>query len=529
MKFKINKKQWFALTVLLLLGVVAYLCTMLRRAENQIDSLNKNIVSLNNSKEDVYVTERISKQMEDIAYQQKAISDNQREEAKKQTDIAMEMRLRAELEQLNAQQAATEADKARLVAEDQRSVAEKQTEEARYQQHVAELARSKADTLSHILLGRSLAINSNRFYTSGNKDVANYLIYAAYYYLTQYGVSPYSSTMYSYLVKNSETLKPYHIHQGGVSRIVSCPETTGSFISVSKMGEIIKWNLAGEKIKSPIVLMKDKNYSFRDACAVGNKIYALAFDGTLVGVEGNRITSSMQLEADKKRGFLRLTTIGQNGLAALTANNMYVINVRHNNIEHVEPIPDGLLAASDLPGITYIYTKAGQMMKISDDGLLKSVDFDYHDNTITAIAFDSKYNTWALGTSDGQVVILNGKGRVLRRKNVHNSKITRLDFYNSFLITSSMDRTINMIDLVDKDQEIISLCSMSSWIYDFNVNSNGYLLIADDGGNVSYVLTNPVQLSATIKNRIKRDLTPEEWKTYIGANVPYAKLVYPNK
>lgn len=528
MKVKIGRNLWFAVIVLLLLGAVAYLCTLLRRANVQIDGLKRDVISLNSSKEDVYITERISKQMEDIAYQQKAVSDDQREEAKRQTDIAVEMRLRAELEQLNAQEAAAEADKARVVAEDQRNVAERQTEEARLQQRVAELARSKADTLSHILLGRSLAINSNNYYASGNKQIANYLIYAAYDYLTRYGASPYSSIMYSGLIRSSETLKSYHIHQGGVTCIVPVSEKQGNYVSVSKLGEINRWYLANGQLQNKGIL-RDKRYSFRDACAVGGKVFVLSFDGMLLAVEGDRIVSSLQLTTGGEKGFFRLVALSGNALAAFTKDKMYVVNVHHEVKERVVPIAGGVLAIGGQMGGWHLLTKNGKMMTISGGGVLQPESLALQDKNVTAMAFDKKYRIWAVGTSDGQVLVLDAKGKMVRRVNAHKSAITHLEFYDSFLISSSMDRTINKIDLVDNDQETVSLCTMSSWVYDFCVDGDGNLWIADEGGNVSFVLTRPEQLAGIIKSHIKRDLTKEEWKSYVGSNVPYRKLVFQNE
>ena len=51
------------------------------------------------------VLQSISTQMEEIANQQKLISDEQREEAVQQTRIANEMRLQSEIEKQNAQEA----------------------------------------------------------------------------------------------------------------------------------------------------------------------------------------------------------------------------------------------------------------------------------------------------------------------------------------------------------------------------------------------------------------------------------------
>ena len=93
-----------------------------------------------------FVVSRISKQMEDIAYQQMEISNKRREEALFQMTIADQMRSKAESEQRKAQEFAENAAEARNMAEQQRELAV-------VQQKKAEYARNIADTLSFIALG----------------------------------------------------------------------------------------------------------------------------------------------------------------------------------------------------------------------------------------------------------------------------------------------------------------------------------------------------------------------------------------
>lgn len=85
--------------------------------ENQLSEMQE-------KEKDGLVVRRISKQMEDIAYQQKEVSDRQREEAITQTRIANEMRIQAEKQRQNAEIAKKQAIKAFELAEEQRVLAE---------------------------------------------------------------------------------------------------------------------------------------------------------------------------------------------------------------------------------------------------------------------------------------------------------------------------------------------------------------------------------------------------------------------
>ena len=87
-------------------------------AENEV--LRQKVGKYEQTEGNSFVVERISKQMEDIAYQQMEISDKRREEALYQMNIADQMRSRAESEQMKAQEAARNEVEARSMAEQQR-------------------------------------------------------------------------------------------------------------------------------------------------------------------------------------------------------------------------------------------------------------------------------------------------------------------------------------------------------------------------------------------------------------------------
>ena len=189
-----------------------------------------------------FVVERISKQMEDIAYQQMDISDKRREEALYQMNIADQMRSKAENEQQKAQAAALKEVEARGMAEQQRELAVAQQRQAEY-------AKNVADTLSYRALGRSLASLSSTQHLAGNRDVAALLAYAAWKFTSDYRGNINIPVIFQALSQNSQSFSSKDIHRGGVSRIVpldkGADNTLGQDVSVSRYGEITQWNYNG--------------------------------------------------------------------------------------------------------------------------------------------------------------------------------------------------------------------------------------------------------------------------------------------
>ena len=70
--------------------------------KENIDELKAQLEVLQRRDKQSAVLQSVSKQMEEIAYEQKKISDEQREEAEEQTKVANEMRQRSEEERHNA-------------------------------------------------------------------------------------------------------------------------------------------------------------------------------------------------------------------------------------------------------------------------------------------------------------------------------------------------------------------------------------------------------------------------------------------
>ena len=115
--------------------------------ESEISELNNRIEEMKSAERNALITKRISEQMEDIAYEQKALSDKQRERAEEQSRLADIERGKAELERGLAVKAEQQARASAQEAENMRAIAEQQSTLATQNMEEALKARSHADTL----------------------------------------------------------------------------------------------------------------------------------------------------------------------------------------------------------------------------------------------------------------------------------------------------------------------------------------------------------------------------------------------
>ena len=92
--------------------------------KRHIESLENRIDEMEAAERNALITKRISEQMEDIAYEQKALSDKQRERAEEQSRRADIERGKAELERGLAVKAEQQARASAKQAEHMRKIAE---------------------------------------------------------------------------------------------------------------------------------------------------------------------------------------------------------------------------------------------------------------------------------------------------------------------------------------------------------------------------------------------------------------------
>ena len=215
-----NKREIIAYSLGMLLAGTTTVGYMKWKAEHQkVESLQEQLAILKQHEMRSAVDRSVSAQMEEIANEQREISDEKREEALQQTRVANEMRLRSELERQNALEAERNAVLSEKRAIEASNIADSQRVMAEHQRLLAELSKRKADTLSYIALGRSLGSISTIQAQAGNEDVANLLSYASYLYTSRYGGDIYIPAVFRSLMESSKSMVSWTEHTGMVMNL----------------------------------------------------------------------------------------------------------------------------------------------------------------------------------------------------------------------------------------------------------------------------------------------------------------------
>lgn len=477
--------------------------------ENQLSEMQE-------KEKDGLIVRRISKQMEDIAYQQKEVSDRQREEAITQTRIANEMRIQAEKQRQNAEIAKKQAIKAFELAEEQRVLAEEKKNQAEY-------AKNVADTLGYIALARSLSSLSQIQYQAQNYDLAALMAYAAYTFAVRYGGNLYFPEIYNALVINSHAVSVWNEHKGGISHIITSPKESDIFYSVSKYGEIICWNQ--EEQLSDSLLFRDSSFDFRDIYIDSNRtVYALSYDGRMVVIPVNEDKYVINIPG-KGNGFQFLFPIEGNVLVSIAGDQLFFYSKDNKDVIRTTVLPCSVCAMEKVYEDYFLFGENGVSIKMESDGTLQEEKFlsKKINNRITACTWSEKLKMMALGTFSGTIYLLNEQGQVVKTLLGHQSAITQLLFKDVNLFSSSYDLHLKMWN---RNWEPINLSTAADWIYCFNMTDDNSIWIGDKGGALSKVIISPVEMANRIKDVLSREFTKEEWDTYIGVNIPYESFKY---
>jgi WD40 repeat protein len=143
---------------------------------------------------------------------------------------------------------------------------------------------------------------------------------------------------------------------------------------------------------------------------------------------------------------------------------------------------------------------------------------------VTAFAESKNQHIQAYGMNDGTINIINGKGEKIRLVG-HLSHISKVKVDGGRLYSSSYDGTLNLWLYNSAKIEPMTLFTTRGWIinFTFDLKKSG-VWSGDQNGNLTEALISVTQMQERLKNKLKRNLTREEWNYYIGRNVPYENI-----
>ncbi len=489
-----------------------------------------------------------SKQAE-AALAQQEIAEREREEARKQTQIAEDERKIAQDLLREVEKAKEEAERSYrqalaqtkiaednvIIAQQQREIASGEQQKALAEQRKAEIATAEAKTnfelankLLYQTIAQSMAVKSIDI---EDADLKGLLAYQAKVFYDQYDGRKYDPYIYNGLYTATAQIKGSNyntvpaLHRNAVRSIVINKAGT-QYYSTGTEGKIMSSSLSNT---SEHVALFSNKFPNR-AIDVDDQ------DQWLVNASDSSYIQIYNLAAKTQRkiyghqgyvndvAFITNTTdfisVGSDMTIRKTSAVSGEMNILFNSSSEIKTMAiskNGFnLIGGTTDGNVYLYNIN-----------TKREDLIYSSNGIPvhAVAFSPDNKKMAFGLENGEIKILDVSTKaILAELSGQKGRISALAFSpdSKLFASGSFDKSIYMWAVNELDELPIKMTDNDAYVWDIEFTKDSQYIIAGCGdGDIRLWPTNPDLLSQTMCNELKRNMSEEEWKTYVGNDIAY--------
>ncbi len=489
-------------------------------------------------RKEAILQKKISEQQQQIAEQQEMISEQQRQYAVKQqmiaqqqTVIAIEQKKQADVASRNAMIARDEADSQRREALSQKQIAD--TERVK-----AEESEKAARRLRLLATSKSMAIQALQLHTTVRDDLPALLAVTAFQMNADIGGVQTDPTIFKALSAISSDQVVLRGHQDAV-RAVVLTENGKELYSCGDDSRVLYWNRdETSKPPVPVEIPPNMQESFRSiiltrdgkwlaAGTSGGKIivWKKPFLQNKPMVFTDHHATVNKLAADPNRN--RFFSCGSDGRLLQW---QYEGDTFTNFL--VDSVPGAIRSLAIRPdGQKLIYT--------TGDGLVKSFMINQTSARpvtllnlrvpVLSATFSGDGEILALGCQDASIRIYHPAvvpliGETLLGR--HLSAITGLAFSpgNNELASCSFDWTVKFSEFPAKEENTVAIEGHEKWVYDVLFTPDCKNLISCSADKTIRISsTRNGEMAEKLKQKLSRNLTPEEWKKMVGEDIPYHK------
>ena len=533
------------------------------KSDEVITALRDSISNMRDAERKALITQRVSRQMEDIAFEQKNQSDKQRLRAEEQSRIADMERGKAELERHHAEEERGKAEAERQVAvkaqreavvaakqaDSMRVVAESQTKLAIFHMEEAQEAQAHADTLYYQALGRSLAQASIAQLGSGNRDIAELLAYSSYFYTSKYKGDLYKQDIFTALMGTANAARrQMGIMTGNVMDIEPCnykiqePNEDDTFMAITDYGEIARMEpkYDGDGHFDTYVtrtFFKNNEYLFQELVVKDSTAYVLDINGNIFKIN----TRTCETETPLPFHFPSKT-------------------MKPDMWRHIELMADGTIMVAGEHTLCWldkdatrlltqyytdnkiceIGTDGRRLFVFYDNGTMSTFDQGAYADSVTPTPISATFNMpkkdcisfyyyhkdkqyHIMGCTDGEIYIYDRDMNHVTTLYGHKAGITDMTHLGKYLFSSSYDHNVCVWD-IDNIHAVSSPVSIEyqQWplcmVFDEPIQT---LRVGLANGGLESVRISVEDNAESTHRLIDRDFTVDEWNYFIGPSVPY--------
>jgi WD40 repeat protein len=484
----------------------------------------------------VYVQKLKAEKQTSLSEKQKALAIKQKETADSSAKAAIWQKNKADSVAAIALMDAQKTNELKMIAEHQTAVAKKNIGEALHQKKMAIEQSSGNQRLRMISIGKTLSLKSMQM--QGQKDLQTLLAYQAYLFNKKNNGPDNDPDIYAGLYNialqyGSINCKSYKEHSGEIKSIAFLPGKDEFFTSGTD-GKILRWSLdnkdkalqvvyAGSDIVDVLAVSPDASWL---ACGSSNSSIRM------IPLKGNNISYNLT----GHKGGIKSLIFSFDGKylysAAVDGKVLKWDIAARTNVN----VATGMMEIISLD----ISSKGNYLAGLSTDGKVivwnrendsERFRIETAGKNIKVVRFSPENNLLAVGYAEGTVELWDiDLHKKISEVKAHNALINDIQF-NAILkqmATSGNDRKMKIFNIKDPSDltEPPVTIDNEGFVIVMQFSPDGQMIVSGESGDARNLMSRPAHVDGLVRdicNLVSRNMTQEEWNTYVGKDIPLEK------
>jgi WD40 repeat protein len=453
--------------------------------------------------------------------------------AKKNEEEALRQRENALRQQTLAEMNAAEARLQEGIAKIQKDSANRASIRANQNAELATIQKNEALRLRMLSIGKSMSIKSLQV-QEGQKDLQTLLAYQAYLFNKKNGGFENDADIYNGLYNiarqnGNVNVKSYIGHVGKAIKSIAFIPGKREFFTSGEDSKVLKWDLDGDAKTYQVI------YSGTDII----EVLAVSPDASMLACGSSNSTihliplkgNGMQYDLNGHKGMIKSLTFSYDGKYLYSASLDGKVLKWDMASRTSTSVSFGSMQITSID----VSSNGNYLAGISSDGKVIISDFvNNSDNfrietagrEIKVIRFKPDENILAIGDVNGNVELWDISARKkISEVKAHNAPVNDIQF-NPILkqmATASNDKTLKIFNnLDDLTEPPITLSDNEGFVMVIQFSPDGQLIVSGNYEGARNLVSRPTHVNNLVNDictQISRNMTRDEWNTYVGKDI----------